>query len=335
MDRCIKVHNIAAFGVLLTVLFTHTLFAQEEDSAKTSWLKIITNLNQFYTVIDGNYLEATLMKPGDSLRVKPGNRKISIVWKNINDFTFTEDISANTTFKKQITFASFPDKPRTSYKVITGEPNLRIKTDLRSSIYLDGEFIGKHTVEVLAMTGNHKLVITHPKYGSLSKKINTKIYGNTSVVRYNKSPSNLSFAAQLIPGAAYTSKKQYTRAGITYGLLGTLTVALIKQQSNYSKKHNTLMKLKQFYDNSQTTNKAINARWKVENVQDELNKIAQRFNSYLLATGIVYLISTLDGIRKPKHGYKHSSYRKKTATSISSIAIQGGVAPLFNLEISL
>ncbi|MCP9290476.1 PEGA domain-containing protein [Gracilimonas sediminicola] len=285
-------------------------------------------------MVDKKFENPHLIKRGDSVRINPGKSHITVVWRTINDHSFTINAKPGETVGRQIVH-TFPPYPKTSYKAIIGEPNLTIITDPNSSIYFDGEYVGEHIAKVVALTGKHKLVIKHPEFGSLTKRIDTKIYEQTHIERYNKSPSDLSFATQLLPGAAYVSKKQNYRAGVTYGLLAGLSIQLFRQQKAYTNKKNEFSNWKQLYNRSQTTEELIEYREKAEKAQRNLDKISEKFNAYLLGLGAVYIISTLDGIRKPRQGYKHNSNNFYANASVSAVSIMDGIVPQLTLKFSL
>ncbi len=332
MSRHFKVHSVAALCVILTGFLSHSHLAQGQDSAKVSWLKVITNINQFYVVIDGNYLEASLMQNGDSIKVQPGRKNFSIVGGNINDSNFTEVIQANQTLKKQITFASFPTKHGlSSYQLIVKGYNLIIKTDPSSSVYIDGEYHGKHIVTDQLLSGKYKIKITHPEYGSLTKEVEVSKYSTSTFSRYNKNPSNLFFVAKLIPGLEYLASRRFMKAGITYGLLAALTTNLIIQNSAYNNEMSEYNNWSNLYEQTNSPLEAIKYRLKADKANEKLKSIASNFNFSLIITGAISLYSVIDGFHKPKEGYKWSQ-TDKTNFTLENKKLGSRSYPAFQLK---
>lgn len=321
--------------LLILLFWTTEADAQENDSLRHSWLRVITNLEQYYLVIDNDYSTPHLVTRSDSIQVDPGLRKITVVWKKIRDFSFRVNLQPNHTHVESITFASFPDKPRTSYKIINNEPNLVIDTDTNSSIYLDGKYLGKQRAELIVEGEKHDLVIKHPNYGQLRKTISTSMYETKYVSRYNKNPSKLPLAAKFIPGAEFIATKRYGRALITYVLLGALTTNLIVQNSLYLEKDAEFKNLYELYQNAGTSEDAIDYRLNTLSVQRELESISRNYNITFALTGTFYLLSTLDSIRKPKSGYQHLSKNRFPELSISYSSATSYSTPMLSLKFSI
>jgi hypothetical protein len=283
-------------------------------------------------VIDGNYSEASLVEKGDSIEVHPGKRSFSVVWNTINDVNFTAVIKPNTTFIKHITFAGIASKITTSsYQLVVKGYNIKVNTDLGSSIYIDGAYAGKHAVASRLQAGKHTVKITHPKYGSLIKKVKVSRYSTTEFSRYNKNPSKLPFVAKLVPGLEYLATKRIKKAGVTYVLLGALTANLIIQNKAYNDRLGTYNKWINLYEQTTRPTAAIEYRIKAKKENTKLKSITSNFNISLIATGIVSLFSVIDGLHKPKGGYKWSR-TDKTNFTIEKKRLANYSYPAFQLK---
>ncbi len=302
MNSSFQVHRFFLALTFIVIFCSKSLTAQQVDSA-SSWVKVTANLEQYYIVIDEDFKNPHLIDRGDSVRVSPGKSHITVVWRTINDHSFTINAKPGETVGRQIVH-TFPSYPRSSYETIVSQTNLLIATDENSTVYIDGEQSGKHLVEILLKPGTHRLRIEHPEYGVLRETVEVNSQSITKIARYNENPSNLSFAAKLIPGAEYIASRRYKQAGITYLGLGLLAANLVRQDIAYDKELSEYNRWESLYKNAQTTRDAILYREGVLSSRGNLQKISKNFNLTLLITAGVYLVSTLDAFRKPKNGYQ-------------------------------
>ncbi|MEX0610276.1 MAG: PEGA domain-containing protein [Balneolaceae bacterium] len=278
-------------------------FSQESENQK-GWLKVLVDMERFYLVIDNDLSDPYLLTRGDSIQVKSGKRNIKVVWFTIHDHSFSTTIKADEMNNINVRIASFPEYPRTSYETIVSQTNLFIRTDLNSTVYIDGEKVGKHTVQTLVKPGKRLIHITHPKYGELKKEVEVNSRSVTELDRFNENPSKLPFVLKLLPGAEYLSTKRYKRAATTYAGLGAMFTNLIIQNTRYSKSSNRFNQLTKEYLNAQTSQKAVSLREMAALEREGMKGINRNIQLTYLAGGVLYLISTWDSIRKPKEGYK-------------------------------
>jgi len=326
---------IIKFTPLLISLFliSGNVFAQQQDSTM-AWIKVIADLEQYYVVIDKDFENPHLINRGDSIQVNPGKRQITLVWKTIHDHSFTFEVKAGETYGGRI-LNTFPTNPRTSYQTIVNQRNLQIVSDPNSIIYINGERVGEHIVNTILKPGTHRLRIDHPEYGTLRKKVDVNNLAVTEVARFNENPSNLPFAAKILPGAEYIASNRKGRAVITYVGLGLLATNLIKQNKSYSDKLDEYNELVELYDMAQTTEDAIAYRRSAIQANERLDEIGSNFNVTLILTGVFYTLTTIDSIRKPKSGYTHSSGLFGTNITLSTDVKNLKTPPLLSLKFTL
>lgn len=285
------------------LLCSSDLSAQKTDSSKT-WLIVLANLDQYYLVIDKDFRDAVLINRGDSLRVEPGNRHITVVWQTINDMSFTVYVDSGSTTISRKTYHSNTLNPSSSYEAIITQTNLQVVTDPNSTIYIDGKEAGVQYARALVNSGRHLLHITHPEHGDLKKHIEVTTKNVTNIARFNKNPSTLPLAAKFLPGAEYIAAKRYGRAAVSLVAIGVLGANLIRQNNNYAKRNDEYNEWVNLYQNAETSRDAITYRNSAKRVQNDLDDISTNFNRTLLITAGVYVLSTLDAFRKPREGYK-------------------------------
>lgn len=328
--------NTVLTSLLLTFIciFPGKLTAQTPDSS-SSWLKVLANLEQYYVVVDNDFENAHLVQRGDSIQVKPGVHKVTIVWQTISDNTTYLTVKPGTTQTHRIYISSFYHSPRSSFDVIQSQRNLRITTDDGSSIYVDGEFLGKHVVQTIVKPGDRKITTVHPEYGELTKSVKVTTYGITDFARFNENPSKLTFAAKLIPGAEFIASKRYTRAALTYVGLGAITGYLIHTNNKYHEKYDEYDYWELRYRTSEDPSEIIQFRENALQTEDELQKISRRHNLTYVALGAAYLLSTFEAFRKPRSGYKGPSFFEKSQVSVVPKSIKNQPVPMVAFTYSL
>lgn len=292
--------------------------AQPPDEVSETWLKVRTNLDQFYVIIDNDFSQPYLLWNNDSLAVSPGEHEVTLVWKEINDYSSSYEFEENKTNLVQVRFGNFPIQPHSSYRTVLDGYNLRIITDERSTIYYDGEVVGVGQAELISEDGKHTIFIEHPEFGSLQQTIETNTYRKFRYARFNEDPSILSPALEYLPGGAYFSSRQYKKALITSIITTGLIANLIVQQNRYSNFESDFSTWKKAYNTAETSKDAVLYRQKVRTAEQNLKDTGLNFNITLATLAAVYLASTLDGFRKPKDGYSHSSVSWKPKVGISS-----------------
>ncbi|MDR9415589.1 MAG: PEGA domain-containing protein [Gracilimonas sp.] len=327
------VHKTAFSLFIVFILLCSTKTLAQQTDIKDAWIKVLPQLEEFYIVVDRDFENAHLVNRGDSVKVNPGDRHITLVWRTINDHQFTTDIEAGETTERSV-YHSFPTNPKSSYQAIANQTNLFITTDENSTVYINDRRYGKHMVQTFLNPGTYQLRIEHPELGTLRKKIKVNSLNVTEVARFNENPSKLSFATKLLPGAEYIASRRYKRAVFTYVGLGLLTTNLIWQNQLYSDKLDEFNEFKSLYKNAQSSQDAIKYRRNTVKAEETLNQIVANFNISLLLAGILYTLTTFDSFRKPKSGYRYSSKYLNNSVSFSTRIINSSTPFLFSLKIA-
>jgi hypothetical protein len=326
------VHKAAFSLFIVFILLCSTKTLAQQTDIKDAWIKVLPQLEEFYIVVDRDFENAHLVNRGDSVKVNPGDRHITLVWRTINDHQFTTDVEAGETIERSV-YHSFPTHPRSSFHTIASQTNLLITTDENSTVYINDRRSGKHLVKTLLNPGNYQLRIEHPELGTLKKEVKVNSLNVTEVARFNENPSKLSFATKLLPGAEYIASRRYKRAIFTYVGLGLLTANLIRQNQLYSDKLDEYNEWEELYQDAKTTEDAITYRRNAMMVRDNLDEIGTNYNITLLITAGIYIISTLDALRKPKSGYKgKSNFTKITTFTLSARSSINSIYPELTLK---
>lgn len=306
-----KNHSPSFLYLLLGVLFSFflgpkTICAQENSSStkEYGWFALKTNLDQFYLIIDGDFEHSILARQDEKIKLESGARNLLIVWENINDKELTVEISPDSTTSELIVFSSFHRNPNTSFRILQAGRNLEISTDKKSDIYIDGKQVGTSTAELFLPEGDYELFIKHPESGSLKKKVHVSTRKITSIKRFNEKPNSPSFALRLIPGMSYVSNNQKGKAITTYSLLlGSLSAAFYTTLE-YDKKNEEYNNQYALYLNSDNSNDAIRYRKNALSTLNKMESLNTQLTVFTVSAITIYLASTIDGLRKPRDGYR-------------------------------
>ena len=228
-----------------------------------------------------------LIASGDSVLLPVGQQKVTLVSYYLDDLFLYPVIEANKTTLIKQEFSTFRIDHHSSWRYLKSEMNLIIQTDTESTIYIDDEEIGRSASVLLLDPGVYQLRIEHPTEGSLKQKLAVNYAEGTSVSRYNVNPIKFNPALKILPGAGYLLNGQNQRAIGTYLGLAGLGYALLSTTQKYNEGKNEY----DFYGDYITIS------------EKHLNTLKR--NRDLSRYGLLgfYLLTTLDGFRKPKNGY--------------------------------
>lgn len=297
--------KIFLFFSLLNITFFQVSLAQaNNENQEKNWLKISTQIEEFYLVVDNDYLNSYHFASGDSILLPIGRHELRMIWRNIDDYVSYIEIRKDQTAVKHVTFTSFKTSPNTSYQIIESQQNVSIQTDPNSSIYIDGQFKGTQYSELFLNPGKYELYIESPEYGSLTKTLSVGYTEYTYIAQYNQNINPIPTYQKLIPGASYLSTRQYTKATVTYLGLIALTGTALYFNSNYNSKADLFEKQSQRYLEANNPQLAIALRLQAQNTLKEMETLNTRITWLTIGAVAWYGITTIDGFRKPKEGYK-------------------------------
>ena len=255
-------------------------YAQEALMGK---LKVNLNLpEEFYAVIDDNLIEAQKVDSGSVIELEPGLHSFVIASRFIDDHFFHALIERGEMTEYNHTFSVFRLNYKSTFNQLENEQNLHIRTDPGSEIFLDGEYIGKHTQSLLLNPGTYTIETVHPTSGSLKEKVTIDYVDDKYVARFNIPQHNYSGLSNILPGAGYILNGQENKAIATY-----ITLALLA--GSYYSIEKKITRRNQIWD-----------VWDVE-------KLEPLRTASLIGIGVVYVFSVIDGSRKPKNGYPERS----------------------------
>ncbi|MFV1884255.1 MAG: hypothetical protein ACMZ7B_07200 [Balneola sp.] len=298
---------LAKISLLILISLSQYSFVQAQTSENPplkNWLKISTNLENFYLVVDDDFKNSFYLTSGDSILLPVGRHELRIVWRNINDFTTSVTIVDSRTTSRRIVLSSFMTRPTaSSYQILENQQNVNVVTDAESEIFLDGDYVGTEYTELFLNPGKYKIHIIHPVHGSLKRTLKIDPQKYISVARFNENPNPLPFGKKLIPGYSYLSNKQYKKAALTYSGLILLTGAALLSNSDYNRKNNLFQSLNREYLTSNNSQRVVALREEIQGTLNEMDELNTRITAFTLGAVTWYALTTLDGLRKPKDGY--------------------------------
>lgn len=146
MSRDVHIWKALKAGCILLFIVT-SLYGQDAlETEKFGWIKINTDLDSAYVVIDDKFYDPHLITSKgdvDSIKTRTGPRKVTIVWWNIDDIVRRTFVYKDTTRQLNIEIESTGQSPKTSFYTIQRQYNLEISGAEDADIYLNGKLVGR------------------------------------------------------------------------------------------------------------------------------------------------------------------------------------------------
>jgi hypothetical protein len=261
------------YSLIPLILLPFAISAQQSETGK---LTIDVNLpDPFYIVVNDQLTEAQKISDGGSITLEPGTYQLTLISGYTDDYHFEIEIEPGDDLRYEHRFEVFHIDQESTFRELEDWVNLVIQTDKESEIFVDGESKGFQQAYLLVNPGMHVVESRHPTLGSLKKKVLIEYAETEEVYRYNQLQSSISPSIFLLPGAGYIITKQQDKTILTYLSMGVLFGSYISldQKILYSSR---------VYD------------------EDQLKNLQR---ASLIGLGVVYLVTTIDGMRKPRQGY--------------------------------
>ena len=270
--------HLTPVSLLLILISAFPISYANAQNIDWANLELHVNLpDSFYVLLNNEVTNAQKVAPGQAFSVPTGLRQITIVSQYIDDYTFYHQVKPNQLNTYHHTFETFRLGYKSSYQQIISNQNLVIKTDSAATIYLDGKEIGNGTANLLLNPGQYQLKSVHPEFGSFTRNVRVRAAETEIVHRYNEYQSDKSPGLFILPGGGYIVTEQDQKLILTYLTMAGLGASYLTIEQKLNKDPSEYL-----YNHSKMRS---------------LQKTA------LLTMGAVYLITTIDGFRKPKGGY--------------------------------
>lgn len=293
--------------VLLLVL-SSAVYAQEADSTSYGWLSFQTNIDTFHVVIDQDFANPFYIQ-GDSIQIESGEHSLILVHPSYEDIRSEINIKPNTRHALATEFRNKIEKDSTlsSYKRITEglAYNITIITDKNSSIVIDDSTYGKGYLQTDIGPYEHRIEIKHPTARDRSEEIYINPSGQQKLVLFTKPKRSLSLLLGLVPSASQWYKNQKLKGTVlTVSTLGISIFALTKT-FDFIEVNNEYKSMLRRYQRITEEQKALEYGNLIEQKYNEVKRTA-KIRDISLATLIgLYIYNLTDAILcKPQSGYQ-------------------------------
>lgn len=328
----------------LVIFFQDATIAQTQGNQpttedSTSYLVILSNLENFHLVIDDRFQDALEVHAGDTIAVTPGTHRFRVVNRRIYDEEFILNMPGNTIVEKQVVFQQFYEKvDQSSAKRIKLGGNIEVSTDNKTRIYIDGQYSGRGYAVIDTTLDTYKITLKHPEHGTITQKVELAFpFEVKTVERYHIKQVDLSLFDHAVPALGHIKQGRFKRGlGFTALLAAAATSALIIN-SSYNDVNSNLQATIAEYNQTTDTETAIRLRRQADRQFANAKDKQQLRNRLLFATAGVYAISILDTFLKPRNGYPSPSGRVTGGIAAQPNLTESGVNPglTLNLKISL
>ncbi len=327
--------------IILTMLFSIDIaFAQNSTSnlplsSEVGQLKLEStafNFSETYIVVDDNYNDYKKIEKNGIVSIPTGKRKITIIFKEYDDYTFFYNIKRGKLNTQKLHFSKSVDNNKygnSSYFWIKTKVNAIIKTDFDTEIFIDGKLYGKEIVKVELPLGEHKVLAKNLKAGTIEKVLVLTSKKLTIADIFTRPKKSTARWISFFPGASQFYKKQYIKSGAYFVLIASSIALAIKYQSSYSENISSYESFKFTYLRTYWSKQAlINGDRAEKHLEASYNDAKLRDIFFYSAIGL-YLSNIVDGLFcTPKGGYrrtKESNLLENVKVSISRNEINVGL----------
>lgn len=293
------------FFVFISIVTSH---AQQITAEKEfGWIKIDTNLDSVYVVIDRQFQNARLVTNSgrtDSIRAEVGAHTVTLSWRTMHDFNKTVDVFPNETYTLKHEIHNKPQYPQSSYRVIKQQYNMEISSAEDTEIYVNGQFAGIEKARVLQLHNYPVVKIMHPERGTIEYTANVSMFKTTTVARYYSDNNERKWYYYAVPfwkQGYHREDGKMTLMAFSYITFGALTyvyeVDIREQKASY----NTVERA---YLEAPTPYRAEQHKTVLNSKRKKLNDTITLQN--LMIGGIVatYAIGVIDALFiRPLEGY--------------------------------
>ncbi len=268
-------------------------------------MRIDSNLDDFYVVVDGNYNNEFHLSSGDSIQLETGIHQISMIAEKINDNVFNVTINPGetTTRFKNFHISRFFKATSSSYPRFKWNANLIVMSDKNADIFVDDTYVGTGLQGLLLDKGNYSISV---KSDSYEKTITYSNYDkNLNVLNLHTLPTKKkAYAYSLIPGASQFYKQDYLKGVIFSVGFSALLVTSISYNHKLNQANKDSEQLLQNYRTATDVSLINQYASELEKRMGDSQTYADNTNMAMIATGGFYLLNILDAVLlQPRRGY--------------------------------
>ena len=273
------------------------------------YLRIVTNLDSFYIVVDNNYNNYRKVFKNDSLKLTIGMRNIIIIEKSIIDYDFDVEIISDTTIAFRITLGRTTNQEvllrYSSYPRIKEGANLIILTDNDSDIFIDNKWIGHGFAKLDTIPQQYTLKTIHNTAGRTQKRIQLTANRLQIIKMYNKPRKLLSHFLTIIPGGKQYYTNHKSKSAIFFGLSITGLSLTYSYHQKFKNKNNAYLSLIDRYQRASSEIDAFQFGNESQSAFEAASTAAKKRNIFKYASIGIFTLNVIDTILNPvKSGYR-------------------------------
>lgn len=286
-----------------------SLHAQEAQTpTPTGYLKILTNVDSFYVLLNRNFKVGHKLRRGDSLQLPVGSHKIILTSRNAFDHAFVVDITAKTTKVYRVNInpveASQAYLRNSAYPRLRLQANLLVLTDEDSDIYIGKKKVGRGQFKIDTSAGAYKITTRHKFAGAASRKVDVYLNRLEFVELYNKPRRSTANALTIFPGARQLYQNEKFKGLVLSGLFFSGSILAYHEHRDFNKKNSDYLFTRQLYRAATDEKTAIRLAQETQEKYDLAKQTADRRNIFLYVTTAVYALNLGDAFGAPRGGYR-------------------------------
>ena len=299
--------NRLFLSILLFLAYSNVLFAQ----ADSSFIKIKTQSENNFLVINNNYNNCIEFNSNDSIKVKSGSLSLKIISKFYADVTTNVSVEKNET-EKIGTYTAFlvtdsQRKSRSSYVRCFWDSNVFIISDYDSDIYVEGEKIGVENVRLSLADSSYG---TTSKIGNSSSKKTFKANSSFQVIEnYVRPEKSTIYLRSLLPGFAQFTKNEKIKGSSFVALSSVLSFSALLFNERVNQENSNYEQLRTEYNTSSNPTRLLEIIEESDRTLDEIDRLKKIRNYSLIGLGVVYTLNIIDGIKPPEIGFRSNKVK--------------------------
>jgi hypothetical protein len=275
---------------------------------------IEVNQSDYFAVINEDFSNPVAISGADSIKLSPGIYTIRLIKKSHKDVAFRTRIEQNTLKEYRFDFSRLRidepdgDKTSSSYPRLELQAKNAIRTDFDTSIFIDGEYIGKGFATV-------------PPTNSFKARLKLKAQSGEEIEKeillngmrpfqlhehFIRPRQSLSIIYSIVPGASQIYKKQYFKAGAIIGSQLALAFSAFYYDNQMNQSYRDLKVAKVSYTNSTDPYKVLALAEEMETLDNKMDQSYKLRNTLITASIALYAYNVLDGIFKTDDGYRRN-----------------------------
>lgn len=292
------------FFVLLLLAANIASAQKEPDSAYISIT--LQTADGGYLIIDDDFDNCLEFKNGQSIALVHGKRKLRIASKYNIDSYITLNLAKGESKPLKVASVTISDFEKhggkSSYARCFWGTNTFIYSDADSEVWLESQLIPYNKTRFDLYPGTYSVT---SKIGSTQKKVTFKTDGEFLIIRnYLRPERDLIYKRSLIPGYAQLTKMEKLKG---YGFLTSISAAgltALFYEYKFFQNNKDYELLQRQYSETDDPNQIFEIITLSEKKLEQMNRYERTRNISFAIFGVLYGLNVLDGIQKPKLGFR-------------------------------